>query len=134
MLHYHHLGIVVRDINAAAKLYRDLLGFQTWEHGVAEDKVNGVLLLSLMCDNTFIELVQPTRDDNRFARHLKERGEGLFHLCFNADDFDAELKGWKEKGAVIEEELAHSFDGPPFRLAWIAPESTTGVWIEMCDH
>lgn len=134
MLNFHHLGIVVKDIHAAAKLYSELLGFQTWEHGVAEDKVNGVLLLSLMCGNTFIELVQPTQEDNRFARHLKEKGEGLFHLCFNSTDFDAELASWKEKGCAVEEELAHSFDGPPFRLAWIPPADTTGVWIEMCDH
>ena len=131
---FHHLGIVVRDIHAAGKLYSDMLGLKLWEQGVAEDKNNGVLLLSLLVGDTFIELVQPTQPDNRFARHLEEKGEGLFHLCFNSDDFDSEVNAWKEKGCVVEEERAGAFEGPGFRLAWIAPESTTGVWIELADN
>ena len=133
-LNFHHLGIVVRDIESAGKLYGDMLGLKLWKHGISEDKNNGVLLLSLLVGNTFIELLQPTRPDNRYAKHLGEKGEGLFHLCFNSDDFDNEVNAWKEKGYIVEEEMAGAFEGPPFRLAWISPESTTGVWIELADN
>ena len=75
---FDHLGIVVKDINEAARLYGEMLGLKPWDKGIVEDAENGVLLLSLPTGNIFLELIQPTRPDNRFARHLKERGEGLF--------------------------------------------------------
>ena len=77
---FDHLGIVVKDINAAAKIFSEMLGLTPWDEAVVEDSKNGVRLLSLPMGNTFIELIQPTRSDNRFAKFLKEKGEGLFHL------------------------------------------------------
>jgi methylmalonyl-CoA/ethylmalonyl-CoA epimerase len=130
---FDHLGIVVKDINEAARLYGEMLGLKPWDKGVVEDAENGVLLLSLPTGNTFIELIQPTRPDNRFARHLKERGEGLFHLCFFTEEYDKEVGAWREKGYSVEEETANSFPGHPFRLAWVPPESAKGVWVELSD-
>jgi methylmalonyl-CoA epimerase len=130
---FDHLGIVVKDIDKAASLYREMLGLTPWSMGVVEDSENGVRLLSLPIGGTFIELIQPTRSGNRFARFLKERGGGLFHLCFFTDDFDKEVKAWKEKGYSVEEEMANSFPGHPFRLAWLPPKSTQGIWIELSD-
>jgi len=130
---FHHLGIVVKDANEVGKLYSEMLGLEFWNKGAIEDKENGVLLLSLPTGETFIELVQPLRPDNRFGRFLKEKGEGLFHLCFYSDDFDKEVQHWKEKGYVVEEEMAHSFKDNPFRLVWLSPKSTHGVWIELAD-
>jgi methylmalonyl-CoA/ethylmalonyl-CoA epimerase len=130
---FHHLGIVVNNVEEVGKLYSEMLGLEYWKQGTLEDTENGVRLLSLPSGDTFIELVQPIRSDNRFARALKEKGEGLFHLCFFSDDFDKEVNTWKEKGYIIEEEIANSFKGHPFRLAWISPKSTHGVWIELSD-
>jgi len=132
-LQFDHLGIVVKDINEAAKLYGEMLGLKPWDQGIIEDAENGVLLLSLPTGNTFIELIQPTRSDNRFARHLEERGEGLFHLCFLTKDYDKEVGSWKDKGYSIEEEMANSFPGHPFRLAWVTPAAAKGLWVELSD-
>jgi methylmalonyl-CoA/ethylmalonyl-CoA epimerase len=130
---FDHLGIVVRDIDAAVKTFSEMLGLTPWDKGVVEDADNGVRLLSLPTGSTFIELIQPTRSDNRFARFLEERGEGLFHLCFFTEEFDKEIESWKEKGYSPEIETANAFPGNPFRLAWLSPESANGVWIELSD-
>ena len=133
-LKFHHLGIVVEDLDEAAKLYQDILGLSPGDHGVVEDVENGVKLLSLPAGSTFIELIQPTRPDNRFARFLRERGEGLFHLSFASEDYDEVVGAWREKGYSLEEEMANSFPGHPFRLAWVTPESARGVWLELSDE
>ena len=130
---FDHLGIVVKDIDEAASLYSKMLGLTPWDKGVVEDSENGVRLLSLPVGNTIIELIQPISSDNRFAIFLKERGEGLFHLCFFAEDFDKEVRALKEKGFTVEEEVAHISPEHQFRLAWLSPESTSGVWIELAD-
>ena len=128
-----HVGIVVKDINEAASLYGRLLGLTPWDKGVVEDRENGVLLLSLPAGDIFVELIQPTSPENRFARFLKERGEGLFHLCFFVDNYDEEVSALREKGVPVEEEMAKSVPEHPFRLAWLSPESTQGPWIELVD-
>lgn len=130
---FDHLGVAVKDIDKAASLYHEMLGLTPWDKGVVEDSANGVRLLSLPTGGTFIELIQPV-SENRFARFLRERGEGLFHLCFFTDDFDKEVAAWKEKGYNVEVEMAHSFPGYPFRLAWLPPDSNRGFWIELADE
>ena len=132
-IRFDHLGIVVKDIDEAASLYNKMLGLTPWDKGVVEDPENGVRLLSLPTGDTFIELIQPTSPENRFARFLRERGEGLFHLSFFTDDFDKEVRALKEKGFTVEEEVAHISPEHPFRLAWLSPKSTLGVWIELVD-
>ena len=98
---FDHLGIVVKDIDKAASLYSEMLGLTPWDKGVIEDSENGVRLLSLPTGNTFIELIQPIRSENRFAHFLRERGGGLFHLCFFTDNFDKEVGTLKEKGFIL---------------------------------
>jgi methylmalonyl-CoA epimerase len=130
---FDHIGIVVKDLEAAAKIYAEMLDLAPWGKGVVEDEENGVRLLSLPTGNTFIELIQPIRPDTRFFRYLEEKGEGLFHLSFSAEEFDKEIELWKAKGYSPEIETANIFPGRPFRLAWISPESAGGVWIELSD-
>jgi methylmalonyl-CoA/ethylmalonyl-CoA epimerase len=132
-LTFHHLGIVVKDLDTAAKRYGDILGLAACNKQIVEDSKNGVRILSLPTGNTFIELIQPVHSDNRFAKFLEERGEGLFHLCFFTEEFDKEIEVWKEKGYKAEIETANIFPDHPFRLAWLSPESTSGVWIELSD-
>lgn len=132
-MRFDHMGIVVKDIDTAASLYHEMLGLTPWDKGVVEDSENGVRLLSLPSGDTFIELIQPISADNRFARFLRERGGGLFHLCFFTKDFDKDVGALKEKGFMVEEEVAHISPEHPFRLAWLPPESTQGVWLELAD-
>lgn len=122
-----HVGVVVKDVKAAASLYGQILGLTPWPKGVVEDSQNGVRLLSLPIGDISIELLQPIKFENRFAQFLKERGEGLFHLCIFVEDFDKEIKALKEKGFALEEEVANISPGHPFRLAWLPPESTQGL-------
>lgn len=128
-----HIGVVVKNVEEAASLYGKMLGLKPWSLGVKEDTQNGVRLLSLPLGDIFIELVQPTSTNNRFGRFLKEHGGGLFHLCIFIDDFDRKIQVLKEKGFKPEEETAMISPERPFRLAWLPPRSTLGVWIELVD-
>jgi methylmalonyl-CoA epimerase len=128
-----HVGIVVKDINEAASLYEKMLGLTPWKRGVTEDSEEGVKLLSLPIGDTFVELIQPTNPQNRFAKFLKERGEGLFHLSFLSEDYETEVAGLKKKGYTVEEQVVNAFPGSSFRQIWLRPEDTLGVWIELVE-
>ena len=129
-----HVGIVVNDIDEALKLYSNMLDLSPWEKGIAKIPDKGLQVVLLGIGDNSIELIQPTDSQNREARFLKERGEGLFHLSIFTDNFDAEVKALKDKGfAVEEEETKTLFPGHTLRLAWIPPRDTRGVWIELVD-
>lgn len=130
-----HVGVVVNNIEEALSLYGDLLGLTPWNRGIIEVPETGQrMVLTHPLGGTFVEFIQPpTHTENRYSRFLKERGEGLFHLCFFSDDYDAEVGVLKEKGYPVEEVVATAFAGHEFRVAWLPPQSARGVWIEIAE-
>ena len=129
-----HVGVVVKNLDEALKLYGDILGLTPWDMGTITLKDLGVKLALLPIGDNFIELLEPIGTEGRYAKHLQEKGEGLFHLSIFTEDFDAEVKALKGKGYKLEEEATTQlFSGFNIRLAWLSPEETTGLWVELVD-
>ena len=130
---FSHVGFAVKDIEAAIKLYEDLLGFKLWRHGIVNHPAEGMKNCKLSVGNTDIdvELLQPTDPNGFIGKSVARRGEGIYHLCFVTDNLDAEIKRLKAKGVqVMEREPSATL---PARGAWIHPRSTTGVLIELVE-
>jgi methylmalonyl-CoA/ethylmalonyl-CoA epimerase len=79
-----HIGIAVRDADAAIPYYRDVLGFPLVSDEIASDP--GVRLVYFDAGNAFVQIVQPVRDDAPVAVWLATHPEGLHHVCFRSDD------------------------------------------------
>jgi len=126
-----HVGHVVENLDEARKFYEEKLGLApklTMSHPQFESK-----MVFYPFADIEIELIQPSMMPEDYARQcLKERGEGIFHLSFVPDDYDAEVKAWREKGFTVEEIAAEEVRGP-VRLAFLKPEETHGLWIEFVD-
>jgi methylmalonyl-CoA/ethylmalonyl-CoA epimerase len=126
-----HVGHVVEDLEEARKFYEKKLGLVpklVMKHPQFESK-----MVFYPFANMELELIQPSNRPEDYARRcLKERGEGIFHLSFVPDDYDAEVKAWREKGFTVEEIVAEEPRGP-VRLAFLKPEETHGLWIEFVD-
>jgi methylmalonyl-CoA/ethylmalonyl-CoA epimerase len=74
--------------------------------------------------------VKPTTDDSGIARYLAKRGPGIHHICLEVDDIEAMLSQLKAKNVrLINEEPRTTSDGK--RYAFIHPESTSGVLVEL---
>lgn len=129
-----HVGIAVNDIEASLKRYVDMLGLAPWDKGIVNIPEKGLKVVLLAIGNNNIELLQPNGLQHRSAKFRKERGEGLFHITLESDDYDNDIKRLKEKGYAVEEEVTRSlFPGHAMRLAWLTPKSTDGIWIEIFD-
>jgi catechol 2,3-dioxygenase-like lactoylglutathione lyase family enzyme len=126
-----HVGHVVENLEEARKLYEDKLGLVpklVMTHPQFDSK-----MAFYPFANIELELIQPSTMPEDYARRcLKERGEGIFHLSFTPDDYDAEVKTWREKGFTVEEIVAEEVRGK-VRLAFLRPEETHGLWIEFVD-
>jgi len=83
-----HIGVVVRDIQAALPFYRDRLGWEVV--GREEQSDVGVKVVYLEGAGTTLQLLEPVGPGG-IRDHLEANGEGIHHLCLAVPDIDAVL-------------------------------------------
>ena len=122
----HHVGIVVRSLDAAYAFYRDALGLPVHKEAVIQDQ--GVRAALLTIGESEIELLEPTAPGTGVARFLDQRGEGLHHLCFETDDVGRELESARRRGVTLIDQQPRA--GLAGMICFLHPKSNHGVLIE----
>lgn len=79
-----HVGIAVHDTAEALRYFAEHLGLRV--HHSEEIPVPRVRLTYLDAGNAWVQLVEPLDQDSAIARHLRDVGEGVHHVCFGVDD------------------------------------------------
>ncbi len=124
----NHVAVVVDDMEKALSFWRDALGMELHELRDVPAETSQVAFLPL--HGSEVELVQPTTDDSGVAKYLAKRGPGMHHLCLEVDDIEGMMAQLKSKGVrLINDEPRTAADGK--RYAFIHPESTSGVLVEL---
>jgi methylmalonyl-CoA epimerase len=123
----HHVGIAVRELEAALAFYRDALGLAVVKEGEAPSRAARVAMLAV--GGSYLELVEPTDDGSPFAKHIEERGEGLHHVALWSDDVVSQVGALREKGVPLQDEEPR--DGFTGRLSYLAPEAFDGALVEV---
>jgi methylmalonyl-CoA/ethylmalonyl-CoA epimerase len=125
-----HIAIVVDDIEAGLGFWRDILGLEVSR--VEEVAEQQAVVAMLPTGQSGIELVKPTDEESGAARFLRKRGPGMHHLCLEVDDLDGFLDRLKASGVRLITPVALTgSDGK--RMAFIHPESTHGVLVELYE-
>lgn len=129
-LRLHHVGIVVGDIDAAARTYA-ALGFGSGErHDVPEQ---GIVAIVYTAGPGYMELIQPTDPDGSIGRYLAKRGEGTHHVAYAVEDLAVTLAHLRAAGVrLIDESPRTGLHG--WRIAFIHPEACHGVLIELVQE
>lgn len=79
----HHINFLVHDLDAAVPVYERLLDTPV---ACLEDLPDrGARTARFHVGETWIVLVEPTREDSVPAHHLRERGEGFFLVSLEVD-------------------------------------------------
>ena len=130
------VGILVKDIEEAQRVYTKLLGPKPWDMGIVE--MPGVKALMFPIGDCSIELLQPTVGPDApvggdLARRLEKYGEGVCRLGLWVDNLDKEIKRLKKKGFPIVDTGEYGKIGEEMgaRMAFIHPKATHGVMIEL---
>ncbi len=122
----HHVGIVVRNIEAAYAFYRDTLSLPVAKQDIIPDQ--GVKAALLTIGASEIELLEPLDPNTGVARFLERQGEGLHHLCFETDDVAQALEAAKAKGLpVIDRQPRPGLAG---MICFLHPKASHGVLVE----
>ena len=125
-----HIGIVVANMKSAIQKYENLLlqkpssteYFEPRKIDLAFFEVAGVS----------VELLAPRDPQSEIGRFLREKGEGMHHICYQVDDLDRILKSLREQGfKFVDEEPRPGFRGS--RVAFVDASSTGGTLTEYCE-
>jgi methylmalonyl-CoA/ethylmalonyl-CoA epimerase len=124
----NHIAVVVSDVEAALKFWRDALGLplERTEHNAAE----AVTIAFLPVGESEIELLAPTTPDSGIAKYLAKTGGGLHHICLEVADIEASMAQLTAHGIeLINTEPRTRPDG--IRYAFVHPKSAGGVMVEL---
>ncbi len=125
-----HVAIVVNDIEAALRVYRDALGLRLSQVQTIPDQ--DVKVAFLPAGDSEIELLEPINPDSGVARFLARRGEGMHHICLEVDDLDATLAELAAQGVELIDRAPRV--GAHGRIAFIHPKGSHGVLIELLER
>jgi methylmalonyl-CoA/ethylmalonyl-CoA epimerase len=126
-----HLGIAVKDLEAATKTYEALFGRPAYQSEEVESE--GVKTVFFKTGENKIELLGATREDSPIAKYIEKRGEGIHHIAFDVEDIEAEIDRLKNQGfRLINEMPKNGADNK--RIAFLHPKSTHGVLVELCEE
>jgi len=79
-----HVAILVTDTEEALGRFRDRLGLALVHQETLADPP--VILTYLDAGNVFVQLLEPLTADSPLGRQLRDKGDGLHHLCFAMPD------------------------------------------------
>ncbi len=123
----HHVGIAVKRLTEAYRLYRDVLGLSLIKEAEIPDQ--GVRAALLAAGDSEIELLEPLDAANGVGRFLARHGEGLHHVCFDTPDVASALITVKEKGAELIDALPRP--GLAGHVGFLHPRACDGVLVEL---
>lgn len=125
----NHVGIAVKSIEDAVKLYTDALGLPVKDIEIME--AQKVKMAIIPVGESKIELLESTDPEGVIAKHIEKRGEGLHHLALEVSDIDEALGALKAKGtALIDETPRAGVEGT--KIAFLHPKETK-VLIELVE-
>ena len=127
-----HIAIIVRDIEASAKLFCESYGFEMYSASERVDPSGEFKSVFITSGEIKIELISPIDPESSFARFIEKRGEGFHHISIEVDDIDKELGSLKDKGQRLINEKAEVVNES--RLAFIHPSSFNGILLELTQN
>jgi methylmalonyl-CoA/ethylmalonyl-CoA epimerase len=126
-----HVGIAVRSIDAAVRVWAGTLGFR---HTDTVDFPSMMLRIAFLRGGSAeLELLEPTHADSPVGRFLAKRGEGLHHLSFLVPDLEKALKEAEAAGLDLIDRSPRE-GGHETKIAFLSPRGLNGVLVELCER
>lgn len=126
-----HIGIIIDEFERAVEKFK---GFGLHCSEVVELKEIGAKIAFMPIGDTMLELIyhtSPAKDEDKVGQVVREHPGSINHLCFEVDDLDAAILDFQKAGAKLVEGCPKP--GAHGRVAFLYPETTEGVLIELCE-
>ena len=126
-----HIGIAVKDLDQAMKLYREAFGIEP--DLVYESSYTKAKIAFFPIGDVRIELIQPVNPESVVGRFLEKKGEGIHHVSYRVKDVDGSLAELEMKGVQLIDKKSRKVRENE-RVAFLHPKSTNGVLVELIQE
>ena len=123
-----HVAIAVNDIANSMKMLEDTFDLKL----DFDEQIGQTKLAMYPVGETYIELLQALGPESGTSKWVEEKGQSLYHLCFEVEDIDEALDELREKGVKLLDETPRTGHGGA-SIAFLNPESTGNILIELAE-
>jgi methylmalonyl-CoA/ethylmalonyl-CoA epimerase len=123
----HHLNFIVRDLDAAIPAWERLLGCPVSRRDELRER--GVIAARFRLGETWLVLVQPTRDDSVPGRFLAAHGEGFFLLSLGVESLSGEAARLGD--AAFAGPVRSGADG--WQVRDLDPTRVSGIQLQLTE-
>jgi methylmalonyl-CoA/ethylmalonyl-CoA epimerase len=126
-----HVGIAVRDLEAAVGDYRRAFGIEPVHRERVEEQ--GVEEVMFRVGTSYIQLLGALSPNTSVGRFLERRGEGVHHVGYRVDDIRSVLDRLaSEDVPLVDREPRSGSRGT--KVAFMHPKAFHGVLIELVQE
>lgn len=126
----NHVAIAVRDIAAAADVYRTTLAAEVSAPLPLPE--HGVTTVFITLPNTKIELLEPLGDNSPIAKFLERNPDGgIHHVCYEVADIRAARDRLKAQGARVLGDGEPKTGAHGKSVLFLHPKDFFGTLIEL---
>jgi methylmalonyl-CoA/ethylmalonyl-CoA epimerase len=126
-----HVGIAVKNLDAAVASYERLLGVAPVHRERVEDQ--GVEEVLFAVGSSYIQLLGALVPDTPVGRALATRGPGVHHVAYRVDDVAAALDHLRAEGARLIDETPRTGSRNTL-IAFVHPKAMGGVLVELVQE
>jgi methylmalonyl-CoA/ethylmalonyl-CoA epimerase len=126
-----HIGIAVKDLDKAIKLYKDV--FRIEPSLVYESEYTKARIAFFPIGETRIELIQPVDPESVMGKFLEKKGEGIHHVSYKVKDVDSSLAELEKKGVQLIDRKSRKVRENE-KVGFLHPKSTNGVLVELIQE
>ena len=131
ILRVEHIGIAIKEMDSANKLFESLLGISNYK--MEEVVSENVKTSFFKTGDTKIELLEATSDNSTISKFIEKKGQGIHHIAFETDNIVAEMQRLKDLGfELLSDQPKKGADNK--LICFLHPKSTNGVLVELCQE
>ena len=122
----HHVGIIVKDLDATIKIYTEMLGAGP----VSSLDMGPVRKVDFKVGGSQLEFFHGGKG-SEFEGWVAERGEGIHHIGYEVQDIEGELAKMAARGIELQDKEPREIPG--MKIAFVGPDGSSGVTIELVE-
>ena len=130
LLRVDQVAIAVEDLDAAIALYQRAFNVEVSSREVVES--DGVEEAMLKVGETYLQLLQATREDSPIAKFIARNGPGLHHVGFAVPSVADAIGHLRDQDVRLIDEAPRP-GGGGHTVAFVHPKGTGGVLVELVE-
>ncbi|MEP7191761.1 MAG: methylmalonyl-CoA epimerase [Actinomycetota bacterium] len=127
-----HVGVAVRDLDAAIAFYRDTYGMTLQHEEVNEEQGVREAMMAVGTSGSCVQLLAPLTPESTIAKFLERSGPGIQQVAYRVANLDAVSATLRGRG------LRLLFEAPRHgtadsRVNFIHPKDAGGILVELVE-